>query len=605
MKEFYNRNITTTEAELVVIEKRVNTNSLFRLAVILLGGTILFKIFQLNNVLLLFVVVITILLLFSYLILRQSKLEKKREDKRAFLRVNKNEIDLLQGHVNIYSNGEQFEDGKHPYISDLDVFGPHSLFEKINRSATPDGVERLASWFLKSANKEIICSRQRASAEITEKKNWAQQLQTKLLFNLGQKTNIKVFLTKYLGDESLNFGSSFMKGYVSIAPLLFLIGGSVSIFLYPIWGYLAILGLVHLCWSMALGGKVSHFSSRIDKIGTTLVAYSDAIQLVENEEFTADLNVQLQEELKTDNAEKKLSQAFRELGKLIDKLDARNNILVGAILNIIFLWDFRQVLSIVKWKKNYEGNIVHAFDVIADFEALLGLSTLQRNESDWSTPVILDNYLEDGMNAEGINHPLIPVHQAVANNYDAKVHRVALVTGSNMAGKSTFLRTVGVNAVLAYAGAVVCAKQFRLPIYRLVTYMRIKDSLNESTSTFKAELDRVKFILGIVEVADDSFFLIDEMLRGTNSVDKYLGSRAIIKKLIAMNGRGMVATHDLQLATLEDEYPSILQNYHFDIQIKEGEMLFDYKLKDGQCTVFNASLLLKGIGIDVDSSNFI
>lgn len=604
MKEFYNRNITTTEAELVVIEKKVNTNSLFRLAVILVGGTILFKIFQLNDVLLLFVTVIAIILLFSYLILRQSKLEKKREEKRAFLRVNRNEIDLLQGHVNIYSNGEQFEDGKHPYISDLDIFGPHSLFEKINRSATPDGVERLASWFLKSANKEIICSRQKASAEIVEKKEWAQHLQTKLLFNLGQKINVKTFLTTYLGDESLNFGSPFMKIYVPIAPLLFLAGGVVSIFLYPIWGYLAILGLIHLCWAMALGGKVGYFSSRIDKIGTTLVAYSDAIQLIENEKFSAELNIHLQEELKTDHAEKKLSQAFRELGNLVDKLDARNNILVGAILNIIFLWDFRQVLSIVKWKENYEGNIVHAFDIIADFEALLGLSALKRNMPDWTTPVILDNYLEEGMHAEDINHPLIPVDQAVANNYDARTHRVALVTGSNMAGKSTFLRTVGVNAVLAYAGAVVCAKQFKLPIYRLVTYMRIKDSLNESTSTFKAELDRMKFILGIVEVADDSFFLIDEMLRGTNSVDKYLGSRAVIKKLIAMKGRGMVATHDLQLATLESEYPSILQNYHFDIQIKEGEMLFDYKLKDGQCTVFNASLLLKGIGIDVDNTNF-
>ena len=170
-----------------------------------------------------------------------------------------------------------------------------------------------------------------------------------------------------------------------------------------------------------------------------------------------------------------------------------------------------------------------------------------------------------------------------------------------MAGKSTFLRTLGVNAVLAYAGAVVCAEQLSLPIYKLVSYMRIKDNLNESTSTFKAELDRMKFILELVAVAPDSFVLIDEMLRGTNSVDKYLGSRAIIKKLISMNGMGMVATHDLQLATLEDEYESILKNYHFDIQVIEGEMLFDYKLKNGKCTVFNASMLLKGIGIDVES----
>lgn len=171
-----------------------------------------------------------------------------------------------------------------------------------------------------------------------------------------------------------------------------------------------------------------------------------------------------------------------------------------------------------------------------------------------------------------------------------------------MAGKSTFLRTVGINAVLAYSGAVVSAQAMELPIYRLVSYMRIKDDLQESTSTFKAEIDRMKFILGVVEVAEDSFFLIDEMLRGTNSVDKYLGSRAIIKKLIGMQGKGMVATHDLQLATLEEENADYIKNFHFDIQVREGEMLFDYKLKAGRCTVFNASLLLKGIGIDVDEA---
>src|SRR5690606_38806383 len=184
----------------------------------------------------------------------------------------------------------------------------------------------------------------------------------------------------------------------------------------------------------------------------------------------------------------------------------------------------------------------------------------------------------------------------------AQDHQIALITGSNMAGKSTFLRTGGINAVLAYAGAVVCAQHMELPIYRLVSYMAIEADLLERTSGFKAEIDRMKFILGIVEVAEDSFFLIDEMLRGTNSVDKYLGSRAIIKKLIEMGGKGMVAAHDLQLATLEEEYVDYIKNFHFDIQVKEGEMLFDYKLKSGRCTVFNASLLLKGIGIDVNDA---
>src|SRR5690606_28914325 len=171
-----------------------------------------------------------------------------------------------------------------------------------------------------------------------------------------------------------------------------------------------------------------------------------------------------------------------------------------------------------------------------------------------------------------------------------------------MAGKSTFLRTIGINAVLAYAGGVVCAKVFQLPIYRLISYMRIKDSLNESTSTFKAELDRMKFILDTVERHPDSFFLIDEMLRGTSSVDKYLGSRAIIRKLLQMAGRRMVATRDLRVASLEEESPGELWNSQFDIQVGEGEMLFDYTLKEGRWTIFNPSVPLKGIGVDVETT---
>jgi DNA mismatch repair ATPase MutS len=197
---------------------------------------------------------------------------------------------------------------------------------------------------------------------------------------------------------------------------------------------------------------------------------------------------------------------------------------------------------------------------------------------------------------------LIPSNQVVANDYSSIDHRVALVTGSNMAGKSTFLRTVGINAILAYAGAAVAAASFQLPIYKLISYMRIKDNLNESTSTFKAELNRMKFILDTVSAHSDSFFLIDEMLRGTNSVDKYLGSRAIIKKLVRLEGKGMVATHDLQLSSLQEEFPGDIKNYHFDIRVDEGQMLFDYKLKIGKCKIFNASLLLKGIGVDIDEN---
>lgn len=600
MKELYQDNIKQATIKLSALEKNINTNSLLRLGVILVGGGVLFKVFQLNDVWLLLIAVLAIVLSFAYLVLRQSRLEKAKAEAQAFLRVNQNEVSLLEGGVNMYEDGGGYDNGKHPYVSDLDIFGPKSLFAKINRAGTADGVERLASWLNDAGTKKQILTRQEASAELYAKGEWIQELQTKLLFNLGQKTNIRTFLSRYLQDGGLKFGSALMRFYVPIAPYLLIVGGLVSLFFHPIWNLLLLLGIAHLGWTLALAGKVSYFSSRIDKIGATLIAYSDAVRMIEEEEFLADMTKDLQEKLKTEDHEN-LSVAFRRLGALVDKLDARNNILIGSILNIVFLWDFKQVMAIVNWKKNYEGNILNTFDIVADFEALVSLAVLKRNHQEWTTPVILDNIQQDGIVAKGINHPLIPIEKAVENDYDARDHRIALVTGSNMAGKSTFLRTIGINAVLAYAGAVVCGRSLQLPIYKMVSYMRIKDDLNESTSTFKAELDRMKFILEMVEREDDTFVLIDEMLRGTNSVDKYLGSKAIIKKLIAMDGKGMVATHDLQLASLQDDYKGILKNYHFDIQVEKGEMLFDYKLKEGKCTIFNASLLLKGIGVEVGS----
>jgi DNA mismatch repair ATPase MutS len=163
------------------------------------------------------------------------------------------------------------------------------------------------------------------------------------------------------------------------------------------------------------------------------------------------------------------------------------------------------------------------------------------------------------------------------------------------------LRTIGINTALALCGAPVCAKEMKLSVIGIVSYMRIKDNLIESTSTFKAELDRLQMLLAAVQKENKVFFLIDEMLRGTNSVDKYLGSKAVIEQLIRKNGVGLVATHDLQIAELENSHPDYVRNFYFDIQVKEGEMLFDYKMKPGECKTFNASLLLTQIGIDIDA----
>ena len=257
------------------------------------------------------------------------------------------------------------------------------------------------------------------------------------------------------------------------------------------------------------------------------------------------------------------------------------------------------VIAIENWKRTNQQSLEDAFEVIAEFEALISISSLAINYPDWCFPQIAEGkgYTLSG---KAIGHPLIKKDKRVVNDYELMdTLQIDIITGSNMAGKSTFLRTIGINAILALCGAPVCANSFEVSVMTILSYMRIKDSLNESTSTFKAELDRLQMLLAAVDSEQKIFFLIDEMLRGTNSVDKYLGSKAVIEQLIRKRGVGMVATHDLQIAELEHAYPDYVRNYYFDIQVKDGEMLFDYKIKHGKCKTFNATMLLRQIGIEV------
>lgn len=584
------------------LNKQVNKLSLSRLMVILGGGGLLFYTFQLENLLLVFVCFFALLFLFAYLVRRQSQLEIQKKYAESYLQVLTNEQAIAEGKPNMYAHGDDFSDGNHPYTSDMDIFGEYSLFAQLNRAATKQGIDLLASWLNAPLDSTQIRRNQEASQELENESDWLWDFQAKLLASMNHRLDIKAFLSTYFQDRNFQFGNAFMHGYVKIGPILFLLALAGSFINSKFSAIAMLIGLFHILWPLAKAGSVGIFSSRIDKIGGILGAYADAIRSIESHEWKTVSLQDLANELKRGHAEVPISKAFQQLAGLINNLDARNNVLVGVFLNLFLLWDFRQVLAIIEWKKKYEYEIVNAFDTLAKMEAIVSLAVWKRNHPTYVYPTILNDPLTDRILAKGMCHPLIPHGQVVANDYDSLDHRVALVTGSNMAGKSTFLRTVGINAILAYAGASVAAISFQLPIYRLISYMRIRDNLNESTSTFKAELNRMKFILDTVASHADSFFLIDEMLRGTNSVDKYLGSRAIIKKLVHLSGKGMVATHDLQLSSLEEEFRGEIKNYHFDIRVDAGQMVFDYKLKMGECKIFNASLLLKGIGVDIDEN---
>ena len=292
----------------------------------------------------------------------------------------------------------------------------------------------------------------------------------------------------------------------------------------------------------------------------------------------------------------KASVRIQKLSFYINQLNVRRNPF-AVILNLYGMWDFHWLYALEKWKKENEYLVVEWFEALGEIDHLISLSNLHYNNPDWHFPSIGEN---SKLSATALGHPLITSTNRVTNDlYMELKGNVRLITGSNMAGKSTFLRTVGTNLVLAYAGAPVCAKVLEAPILHLFTSMRTKDNLHENTSSFYAELKRLKLILEAVETTSDAFFLLDEILKGTNSVDRHTGAKAFILQLMKNKGAGLIATHDLDLAKLEQETKGALENWCFEVDIIEDKLDFDYKIKQGVCQSFNATYLMKNMGFDL------
>ena len=593
----YQQRAVLASQEAAKYKQLVNTYSLLRLSIFaLIVIAVCFGVQQ-DSFTAIAIGFIILVFAFAWLVSRQSKYERQRQYFDDLQKVNNNEVASIQSHTNIYSDGLRFANDKHFYTADLDIFGNASLYQLVNRTATSTGNNKLAQWFDKPSAKEIIVQRQEAVNEVAAKNDWKLEIQTRLLFALKQDTDQLKNLFKYLHLPLDMPGEKWLNTYTKIAPYLFTSLLVLAWFL-PIVKLVAILvGLINMGIVFSKAIYIKKADLIAGKIGGTLANYAGVFKCIEEEQWQSAHNASLAQQLKAGQTSNKI----KELAELINKLNYHLNIIVGFILNLFFLWDIRQVIAIENWKRQNNENLEVAFDVVAEFEALTSLAGLAINYPEWTFPQI-DDKPSYTLIAKGLAHPLIDATKRIENDYELNdTFKVDIITGSNMAGKSTFLRTIGINTVLALCGAPVCAKSMQVSVITMISYMRIKDSLNESTSTFKAELDRLQMLLAAVENEPKIFFLVDEMLRGTNSVDKYLGSKAVIEQLIKKKAVGMVATHDLQIAQLETKYPDYVRNFYFDIQVKDGEMLFDYKIKHGECKTFNASLLLKQIGIDVEA----
>ncbi|SOD15483.1 MutS-related protein [Pedobacter xixiisoli] len=590
----YEQSAKEQQTEIAILKKKVDQLSFVRVALLLVEigffvglvsseGTTANAIWSVLLVLPIFT--------FAAVVRRQNKLEKQYKFHQNLLWVFENEITLLQGKPNGYDDGTAFEDENHPYLSDLDIFGRSSLYALINRGASKIGVEELAKHLATASNQNTIIERQQAIKELTE------HIDTTFAFRANLKGHevtrieeIKQKLGSQLSKQITFTSNKLLRVYVKLVPylmlLLFLIG---LIFGGTLWNIFGVLAFTNAMLTFFYSKQITAVYYGFSGSSGLLSSYADAIEWTEQRVWKSKYIKGLFQ------SEEKVSVHIKTLAKIIVEFDARLNFLLYAVLNFFLLWDLKCCIKLGDWSRNVSDKVAQGLDRIGYFEEVISFATLNYNHPDWVFPTINKDF---ALQADELGHPLIATQKRVNNTYYVKeTPTVDIITGSNMAGKSTFLRTVGINMVLAYAGAPVCAKRMNLSIFRLLTYMRIKDNLIESTSTFKAELNRLKMILSEVELHANAFVLIDEMLRGTNSKDKFDGSKAFIEKLIKIGTPTLFATHDLQLSELEQVHPVAVRNFHFDIQLVGNEMEFDYLIKQGPCTKFNAAILLREIGL--------
>lgn len=491
-----------------------------------------------------------------------------------------------------WTDGEEFVNPDHPYTLDLDIFGAYSFFQYINRNGTAIGRRQLAGYLEKPARKDQIGDRQEAIRDLSRQLDWRQNLQAYGLETDDEYRHV-LLLKTWLDDKPFVSNNSRLRAARYLIPLWMTAGLFLWAFYLP-W-QAAILFLIPPAYIIRRTlDQVNHTHNRTAKAGDILSFYARLIEHIEEGEFRAPKLAKLQSWFAGGN--KTASANIHRLSYIIGQLNVRYNFF-AVFLNLFALWDLQWIYKLERWKEHHHTALSQWFDALAEFEALGSLATAYYNNPDWSFPTLTEDSF---LSAQTIGHPLIHPEQRVCNDLQmpTKAH-IKLITGSNMAGKSTFLRTVGLNIVLAMSGAPVCGQHLQLPFLRVYTSMRTQDALHESTSSFYAELKRLKFIIEAVDRREKVFFLLDEILKGTNSRDRHTGSKALIQQLIQSGGGGLIATHDLELGQLEGQYGGAIENLCIEVETKDGELVFDYKLKKGVSQSFNATQLMRNMGIKV------
>ena len=537
--------------------------------------------------------------LFLWMISRHRKVQEAEQHHRRLAEVNRQEQAALAYHFAEFPSGEQYVDPLHPYSGDLDLFGPYSIFQFCNRTVTAAGSNQLAQWLKAAAEPELVRARQQAVQELGPQLDWRQHFRAHGLAQSDEQA-YQLALQKWMDEPFFVYGKKWMRWALWLLPIW---GVAALIVILPNYPLILVL-LAVLPAALLLRQTLQQVNRTLEytaKAETWLLRYGILIQQIEKLEVQTPLLQTLQGHFRNAEAQFGASQAIRQLSYFLAQLNVRNNPF-AIFLNLIGVWDLQWVYQLEKWKVQHQKDLPHWFTALGDLDALSSLANLHYNQPDWVFPVL---HQEASLSAKQLGHPLIPGNRRIGNDLQMPTHQhLKLLTGSNMAGKSTWLRSLGVNLVLAQAGAPVCAQALSMPPLLVFTGMRTQDDLSASASSFYAELRRLRAMLDAVIAQQGQnkgvFFLLDEILKGTNSRDRHQGSRALMLQLLRHGSAGFIATHDLELTAMEAENPGLIQNVCMEVDIQGDELFFDYTLKPGISQSFNASVLMRRMGIGME-----
>ena len=594
-KNIYEEEKKKHEAELGVLRKKQSRLGWLRLGIIIVAAVVAFYLFNISLLggwLTVIAGIATFLAIVSVDINNNNKIAHLK----LLVRINQEELDCLNGIYDYKYDGAALLPALHDYAYDLDIFGKSSLYQLVNRSNTEQGRTLLADNFLAALSVEEILERHDAIKELAPQYKWRQQfqaysLQSPVTLSTQKKTE------QWLNEPEKHFIAKSWPIIVWLYSTIAVASAIAAALGYLSSGIFLLLFLIYFFVSGGLSKKVIPSHHYLDSIVKEVDTISQLIYWIEEKKFTAAMLNRLQVSVQID--QQKAHLQVKDLKHILNRFDLRERSpIIFIFMNSFLLWDVRQMILLNNWKRKNKQKLSLWYELIAQFEVLNSLSSVHFNHPDWTMPGFTTEHFT--LEAKSLGHPLIHQNQRVTSDFFLKGQsKIALITGSNMAGKSTFLRSLGVNIILAQMGSPVCASRFILSPNKLMSSMRIADNLAENTSTFYAELKKLKTIIEAVNRHEPVFILLDEILRGTNSLDKHTGSEALIRQLIKQKAVAVLATHDVELGKLENEFPGSIENYHFDVQVEGEELYFDYKLKNGVCTSLNASILMKKIGIEV------